>query len=80
MGKALAYKEELISIVKELPRDSAKEVVDFARYLQWQSLSKKTFDERVDNLWVKMREQAEKAKYSLKDVSKFIAEVRRRKK
>lgn len=79
MRGTLVYKQELIEVLGKMPQEMAKEVVDFAKYLQWQSIPKKTFSERVDNLWDKMREQAEKSNYSPKDVGKLIAAVRKKK-
>lgn len=76
MNKKPGYKDELIKISKKLPREQVKEVINFANYLSWQSMPKQIFSERIDNLWVKMRNAAEKKGYKLKDVAKLIKQSR----
>ncbi len=76
MSKKLGYKNELIKISKNLPKEQVKEVINFANYLSWQNMPKQTFSERIDSLWAKMRSAAEKKGYKLKDVAKLIKQSR----
>lgn len=79
MSKVLTYENELVKVARDLPQERVKEVVDFAKYLVWQSLPQKTFAERADDLWLVMREQAEKSGFNLRDVSRLITKTRHKK-
>ncbi|OGC13522.1 hypothetical protein A3J90_03565 [candidate division WOR-1 bacterium RIFOXYC2_FULL_37_10] len=76
----VTLEKELIEIVSDLPKNSAKEVIDFAKYLRWQSASSKKFPERVDDLWTKMKKQIEFKKFKPSDVARFIEEIKKQSK
>jgi hypothetical protein len=79
MGATSAFEQELIQAARSLPRKSIRELLDFAKYLEWQKMTQKPFAERVDELWSQVKKQAEKSGYTLKDVPKLIAGVRHKK-
>jgi len=71
--------DELLKITERLPGGKVEEVVDYAKFLEWQTFSQKDFSKRVDALWLKMKKTAKKAGYSVKDVSNLISEIRKNK-